>query len=1368
TICCGFGCCPDTTFTCNADFSCTGPDGQILPPVPNPDDPDDPYPTTLGPSSQGGASTTDVGEPESSSGQPIHFTGASSHPSEAQPSIMTTFRSGSPPESTIVSSKVNNMTSSYTHIEHSSGTLSSPSTSYESTTGVMAVPPNSLTSTGLPGITSKVGPVIVIGTETVTVPEVTSPTTLITIGHTFTIKPPVGGDSTVPYPTFVVIGSGTATLPPVSEVTTMVTLDSTFTLLPPASLSPTPRSRSAADGTSAPTSPNTFHTTHAPTAPKSTASTPPETTGPATNPSSPSQPSLPPTNPGSSSTGSVIAIIGTETLHLPPVSLDSTMTTKARTITLVSGGPPTITIVEPSEGPSSTGTSLTADFVTFTTWPPQALITPVEISVNKPEPSEDEDSSVIPCDLWFFSICIRFDDINILGWKLILPPGIYPPNLKLDQIIKLPESIVIHGELPPWPKFTIGQDHVPTFPSEPEPTKCETKTASLCATTTPVVVSTIEGQLTTLTTGAPTSTCAEMRGCLVGDSTHEATVTKTAECETATATDIVVTCSGRGTAACATKTKLPKTGCDITATTTTISCTPAPTGVGLRQIVEGGPPACLPTANYIIWPRDGINTDQTTAILSEIQRLLPPSTKVQASGSKSVGVAFWRVPLDSDIAEEMKRISNIVAVYPECSSDCESPTNEATNWRYQRNYLDKEPPIVMTDFRKQMAYISANEGSLEKTFTEHYYFDVSAGEDIPVYIVDSGAQLDHHQFTEVDNVAAKTEFMFVGNDFDGEQRRDDAHTPASGFCEKKCDAHGTAMLSLVAGKDIGIAKRVKPIIVRVPRKMPEGGGASPEDYLAGLFMIDEAIPDNSDIARAILSLSWGYTFEMFHGKRLQNSAVDGTIDMESERAQFGLYRKKMHRTLTSLVKKGFLVVTGAGNKGVINAWPAAFAAERAPDDMDKSLKDDWLHIPELVVAGAAHPESGERWWKTGSAPEVGLPHIYAPGADVVVAEGDKSKWSVSDDLPSQPDEDEAGGRVTGKGSYKGSTGTSDATAYIAGLGAYFLRLHQVGRLGHDAKGRAPNMSPAGLKSYIINNGWVRSPQSLNRALGIWNGASVTKLKEEGFCRYIPKSPNMPKFRRQETEEVLTGQCVPGTSPTASPTSTSTQPTTATPSATPTTFVCTEETAGKCAPGVVCSRPRVNGCVDGKCVCVLPDLPAPTSFVCTERTADKCAPGVTCSAPQTSGCVDGKCVCVLPDLPSKTTVVQTTLSTVTSKSPDPVPTTTETPKTPVALGERKCHDASIYTGKASMSADSLTRNGYPTEGGIRYEMEISWRSDCVSTVKTIDCGDPLGEKPKVHTTPCENLFVENWKSCTGNEGRGGYIDVGCLRYDFTPM
>ncbi|KAI8294464.1 Sexual differentiation process putative subtilase-type proteinase isp6 [Colletotrichum sp. SAR 10_98] len=493
---------------------------------------------------------------------------------------------------------------------------------------------------------------------------------------------------------------------------------------------------------------------------------------------------------------------------------------------------------------------------------------------------------------------------------------------------------------------------------------------------------------------------------------------------------------------------------------------------------------------YIVWPQDGTRTDDTSTILIEIQRILSSDAEIVASDTKDLGVNFWRVLMDSDRADEVRHIAN-------------------------------------------MAYISANKGSDNKRYNEHYYFDISAGEDIPVYIVDTGAQMDHIEFTLRDNIASKTEFIFVGEDI---------------------DAHGTAMLSIIAGANIGIAKKVKPIM-----------GHQSEDFRR------DWVKKNKEKVQ----------------------------DAEKEAfEQWARFRLRMHRILTSLIAKGVFIVTGSGN---------AFVRRQT---------------------------------------------------------GDKKSF------------------------YKFSQGTSDATAYTAGLAAYFLKLHQLGRLGPDAKGNPPDMSPAGLKRYIINNGWVRQNEDNNGVLGIWNGATIESLEREGFC-----------------------------SGTVAPT------------AIPTTFVCTEETADKCAPGVVCSKPKVNGCVDGKCVCVLPDLPAPTSFVCTERTVDKCSPGVVCSAPQNNGCVDGKCVCVLPDLASKTTAVQTTLSTVTSKPPDPAPTPTETPKTPVVIGERKCHDASIYTGKTDiwkssvydaslractecetpMKAGSETRRRDDSWGGVRYDMSISWRS-----------------------------------------------------------
>ncbi|KAF4421440.1 Subtilisin-like protease 1 [Colletotrichum fructicola] len=734
-----------------------------------------------------------------------------------------------------------------------------------------------------------------------------------------------------------------------------------------------------------------------------------------------------------------------------------------------------------------------------------------------------------------------------------------------------------------------------------------------------------------------------------------------------------------------------------------------------------------------------------------MQKMLPDGGKIEVSAVKDLRVNFWRVHLDLDQAESVRTMPNVASVYRPCESDCSDPTlqDSKISWRYQNQYLDEQ--LDLEDHQAQMSYISANEGSQDERYNGRYYFDVSAGEDVPVYIVDTGATMDHIEFNLRDKIASKTEFIFVGEDFDGQQHRDDSNIPKGGRCPP-------------VGK--WIAKKAKPIMVRVPRREKQGGGATPEDWID--------------------AMSAGHKFDDFKSDWEKTNKKEGQDNEKLISEAWIIFRKSMHGILTGLIEKGFFIVTGAGNGAAINTLPATFSSELT--------KDFDLSIPELLVVGAAHPDKGNRWWMSGQPPNTAdaIPHIYAPGANLLVANGNRDEWPET----SQSEGANAEKRQNGnrKSPYKFSQGTSDATAYTAGLAAYFLKLHQLGRLGPDKKGNQPDMSPAGLKRYIINNGWVRQNEKNDGVLGIWNGATVESLEREGFCPYIAGTTNIFRLRRQEGA-ALTGQCVPGTSPTASAGSTHIPSATATPTgsgtvaptAFPTAFVCTEETADKCAPGVVCSNPKVNGCVDGKCVCVLPDLPAPTSFVCTERTVDKCSPGVICSAPQTNGCVDGKCVCVLPELPSKTTAVQTTLSTVTPKPPDPVPTSPEKPKTPVVIGERKCHDASIYTGgtdiwkssvydaslractecKTPMKADSETRRRDDSWGGFRYDMSISWRSGCVSATESINYANPTENLTMLHNTACEELFQDNWEKCTGNKGRGGYIDVGCVRYDFTP-
>ncbi|OIW23586.1 pectin lyase-like protein, partial [Coniochaeta ligniaria NRRL 30616] len=148
---------------------------------------------------------------------------------------------------------------------------------------------------------------------------------------------------------------------------------------------------------------------------------------------------------------------------------------------------------------SSATTTTTTPLPVWATWP-GGIITPVPTPVNKQEPTDD--GVVTPCKLWFFSICILRDNIHIGGWHWILPPGIYPPGPP-PGFIKFPPGWDIKGTLPPWPRITIGQDHVMTYEGDPEK-QCETESASICSTTTSYGVSTT-GTITrtTATSEAP-------------------------------------------------------------------------------------------------------------------------------------------------------------------------------------------------------------------------------------------------------------------------------------------------------------------------------------------------------------------------------------------------------------------------------------------------------------------------------------------------------------------------------------------------------------------------------------------------------------------------------------------------------------------------------------------------------------------------------------------------------------------------------------------------------------------------------------------------------------------------------------------------
>ncbi|RWA03907.1 hypothetical protein EKO27_g11198 [Xylaria grammica] len=193
---------------------------------------------------------------------------------------------------------------------------------------------------------------------------------------------------------------------------------------------------------------------------------------------------------------------------------------------------PTIPLATTS-GPSRSSTSSSTTVLpVWTTWPP-GLIVPVTTSVEKPRPTDN--GVVVPCNLWFFFICIS----GIGGWHWILPPGIYPPGPP-PSFIQWPKPLGVKGTLPPWPKITIGPDNELTYPDDPT-SSCTTRTGSVCTTTT-FVSATVTGGTTTTTTSTSYGGCEAIEGCEATNSDTAITSSTTAACTPTASADSLNVC----------------------------------------------------------------------------------------------------------------------------------------------------------------------------------------------------------------------------------------------------------------------------------------------------------------------------------------------------------------------------------------------------------------------------------------------------------------------------------------------------------------------------------------------------------------------------------------------------------------------------------------------------------------------------------------------------------------------------------------------------------------------------------------------------------------------------------------------------------
>lgn len=108
--------------------------------------------------------------------------------------------------------------------------------------------------------------------------------------------------------------------------------------------------------------------------------------------------------------------------------------------------------------------------------------------------------------------------------------------------------------------------------------------------------------------------------------------------------------------------------------------------------------------------------------------------------------------------------------------------------------------------------------------------------------------------------------------------------------------------------------------------------------------------------------------------------------------------------------------------------------------------------------------------------------------------------------------------------------------------------------------------------------------------------------------------------------------------------------------------------------------------------------------------------------------------------------------------------------------------SVEDDKAQFTSGSEPVTRTMESGGTQYAITMSWVDNCEGDSQ--DVRYPHGKENNTLGDTCWMLMLHNWEDCSkffvsrflgsantpaiaGNKGAGGYIDYGCVRYDFRP-
>ncbi|KAK2023758.1 subtilisin-like protein [Colletotrichum zoysiae] len=209
-----------------------------------------------------------------------------------------------------------------------------------------------------------------------------------------------------------------------------------------------------------------------------------------------------------------------------------------------------------------------------------------------------------------------------------------------------------------------------------------------------------------------------------------------------------------------------------------------------------------------------------------------------------------------------------------------------------------------------------------------YAYPASSGKGVTVYIIDTGADPEHQEYTRA---PGNKRWIFIPEDAQP-QKTDDL---AAG--------HGTCVQSLVNGPRFGAAKDADVVIVKIPQPRKSSY------IMDALDLVIKDITARNLKAKAVVTMSLvEYAIDIQQSRRLGRPVLK----------DFWKYKVfRLEKQLEQLIKLDVPVVAAAGNQGDeyehLSTYPGKFAAKM-----------------DIVAVGGMEP-NGSRWYRSeGGVDEV--------------------------------------------------------------------------------------------------------------------------------------------------------------------------------------------------------------------------------------------------------------------------------------------------------------------------------------------------------------------------------------------------------------